>query len=168
MPRAVISFFLFSAFASAVYGSEFDNGRSEPTNMLSRLPDKYLEMYHSRSDKSRTGSTSYSVGGSANPLQFSKNLEKHARLDEVMATSSSFSFLFFDIPSVVVSVFLHLLLYMFLFDSGFVLSSVSVFSSNGVVSFVFFFRKKIHASATSSQKITSLNGFPSPHNLINL
>jgi len=85
-----------NAWAESWKQNKFDNGRSEPDNMLSRLPDKYLEMYHSRSDKYRTGSTSYSVDGSSNPVQFQKSVEKHPRLDEVMATSSSFSFLFLE------------------------------------------------------------------------
>lgn len=77
--------------------TRFDNGRAEPDPELRLpLPDRYLEIYHSRSDRIRTGRWSYSVGGSTNPTQFDFAKESNSRLDEVMATSSSFSYLFFE------------------------------------------------------------------------
>ncbi len=80
----------------------FDNGRSEPDPKLRlQLPDGYMEIYHSRSDRFRIGRFSYSVGGSPSPIEFKIIKETNSRLDEVMATSSSFSYLFYDNGKVV-------------------------------------------------------------------
>lgn len=78
------------------YASRFDNGMSEPDNIHEQIPDKYLEMYHSRADKFRTIKRSYSVKGSEKPRQFELSIETSTRLTDSITNSSSFSYLFFD------------------------------------------------------------------------
>lgn len=59
--------------------SNFDNGMAEPDNLQEQIPDKYLEMYHTRADKFRTVKRSYSVKGSENPRQFEFAVERSTR-----------------------------------------------------------------------------------------
>ena len=90
-----------NALAESWNQNKFESGKSEPRGITVQLPDRYLEIYHLRTDKHRTGSNTYVVGGSARPRVFQIKSEKHLRLDEAMSQSSSFSFLFFDNGTVV-------------------------------------------------------------------
>ena len=96
MKKAISFLFATASIITSANASIFDNGMAEPDNIQEQIPDKYLEMYHSRADKFRTIKRSYSVKGSDNPRQFEFAVERSSRLTNAIANSSSFSYLFFD------------------------------------------------------------------------